>query len=116
MKYVKQFAIILAATCAGEILKSLIGLPVPGSICGLVILLLLLIFRVIRPEQVRETGEFLIEIMSVMFIPVAVGLIASWDQVRGMLLPLCVIVPVSTVLVFGVTGKVTDLMLGRGSK
>lgn len=114
MKYIKQFGIILAVTCVGELLKHFIALPVPGSIYGLVLLLVLLILKVIKLEQVKEAGEFLIEIMPLMFIPAGVGLITAWEQIRGMLLPLCVIVPLSTCIVMGVTGKVTDFIIEKG--
>lgn len=113
MKYIKQFGIILAVTCVGEILKYLIPLPVPGSIYGLVLLFLLLGSGVIKLEQVKETGEFLVEIMPLMFIPAAAGLLTSWERIRAMLVPLCVIIPLSTCLVMLVTGKVTDMMIER---
>ncbi|MBQ8090749.1 MAG: CidA/LrgA family protein, partial [Pyramidobacter sp.] len=68
MKFLRQCSIILAATAAGELMRFLIPLPVPASIYGLVILLLLLIFGVVRVEQVKDAGNFLIEVMPVMFI------------------------------------------------
>lgn len=114
MKYIKQFGIILTVTCVGETLKYLIPLPIPGSIYGLVLLLALLIFNVIRLEQVKAAGEFLAEIMPLMFIPAAAGLLTSWEQIRGMLLPLCVIVPISTCLVMFAAGKATDIMIEKG--
>ena len=42
MKYIKQLAIILMVTAIGEILKYLLPLPVPASIYGLVLMLVLL--------------------------------------------------------------------------
>ena len=66
MKYIKQFGIILGITCIGEGLKYLIPLPIPGSIYGLVLLLLLLIFKVVKLDQVKEAGEFLVGIMPLM--------------------------------------------------
>lgn len=116
MKYMKQFGIILAVTCAGEILKYLIPLPVPGSIYGLGLLLALLIFKVIKLEQVKEAGEFMVEIMPLMFIPAGAGLITSWGQMKGMLIPLCVIVPFTTCIVIFTTGKVTDIMIDKKGK
>ena len=38
MKYLRQFGIILAVTCAGEIMKYFIPLPIPGSIYGLILI------------------------------------------------------------------------------
>lgn len=110
MRYIKQFAIILAVTCVGEILKYFIPLPIPASIYGLVLMLVLLMTRRVRLESVKETAEFLIEIMPMMFIPAAVGLLVSWEQLRPILIPVVVITVVSTFVVMIVTGKVTDFL------
>lgn len=113
MKYLKQFGIILSVTCAGEIIKSWIPLPIPGSIYGLVLMLVLLMTRAVKLEQVKDAGRFLIEIMPLMFIPAAVGIMASWEQLQPILIPVCVITVISTVLVMVVTGKVTDLFVEK---
>ncbi len=113
MKYIKQLAIIFAVTAVGEFLKYLLPLPVPASIYGLVLMLVLLITKTIKLEQVKETGEFLIEIMPLMFIPPSVGLMASWGQFKEMLIPLAVISFVSTLVVLGATGKMSDYLLSR---
>lgn len=110
MKYMKQLGIIFAVTCVGEILKYLIPFPVPASIYGLVIMLVLLLTRKVKLEQVQDVADFLIEIMPMMFIPAAVGLLVSWEQLKSMLVPVVVITIVSTVVVMGVTGKVSDVL------
>ena len=110
MRYIKQLAIILAVTCVGEILKYFIPLPIPASIYGLVLMLVLLMTRRVRLESVKETAEFLIEIMPMMFIPAAVGLLVSWEQLRPILIPVVAITVVSTFVVMIVTGKVTDFL------
>ncbi len=48
MKYLRQFGIILAVTCAGEIMKYFIPLPIPGSIYGLILMFVLLLAKVIK--------------------------------------------------------------------
>ena len=113
MRYMRQFGIILGVTCVGEVLKYFLPLPVPGSIYGLVLMLVLLSARVIRVEHVKEVGEFLIEIMPLMFIPAGVGLMTSWGQLKSFLVPLAVITVVSTFVVMIVTGRVTDFLLDR---
>ena len=113
MKYLRQFLIIIAVSCVGELLNYLIPLPIPASIYGLVIMLGLLLSKKLRLEAVQETADFLINIMPVMFIPAAVGLIISWKQLESMLIPALVITVLSTVLVILVTGKTTDLLISR---
>ena len=111
MKYLRQFGIILAVTCVGEIMKYFIPLPIPGSIYGLILMFVLLLAKVIKVEHVKETGEFLIEIMPLMFIPAGVGLITSWSQLQPFLV--LVITVVSTFVVMIVTGKVTDFLISK---
>ena len=116
VKYLRQFGIILGVTCAGEVLKYFIPLSVPGSIYGLILMFVLLFTGILKVEHVKETGEFLIEIMPLMFIPAGVGLIDSWGELRPILLPVIVLLLVSTVLVMGVSGQVTQQMMHHGKK
>lgn len=111
MKYLRQFLIIISVSCIGELLNYLIPLPIPASIYGLVIMLGLLISKRLQLAAVKETADFLINIMPVIFIPASVGLIAYWEQLQPFLLPVIVISVVSTVLVMVATGKTTDVIL-----
>lgn len=113
MKYMKQFAVILCVTCAGEALKYFIPLPIPGSIYGLVLMLAGLMSGVIKLENVRELGDFLVEIMPFMFIPAGVELMASWTQMASMLVPVLAISVISTYVVIFITGKTTDFLLDK---
>jgi holin-like protein len=113
MKYMRQFGIILGVTCAGELMKYFLPLPIPGSIYGLLLMFVLLLAKVVKVDHVKETGEFLIEIMPLMFIPAGVGLMASWGELQGFLIPLLAITISSTFIVILVTGKVTDFMMDR---
>ena len=116
MKYMKQFGIILAATCVGEFLHYFLPLPIPSSIYGLVLMLVLLCTHALKIEDVRDTAEFLIEIMPMMFIPAAVGLLVAWSSLKPVLFPVLVITIVSTILVMGVTGVVTQTVMKARKK
>lgn len=116
MKYVKQFGIILLVSLVGELLNFLLPLPVPASIYGLVLMFLCLITGLIKLDDVHDTACFLIEIMPIMFIPPAVGLMASWDVIQANLLAYIVIAVVTTIVVMGVSGLVTQGVLRKGKK
>ena len=113
MKFLRQFGIILLLSALGEGLHALLPLPVPASVYGLVLMLAALMTGIIKVGQVEETADFLIEIMPVMFVPAAVGLLDSWDQLAPVFIPVIVIVVCSTILVMGVTGKVTEVIIHR---
>ena len=108
MKFLKQFCIILLVSFAGEVINILIPLPVPASVYGLMLMLIALMTGIIKLPQVKETADFLVETMPVMFIPAAVGLIDSWGILRPVILPFAIIIFVTTVFVMVVTGRVTQ--------
>lgn len=112
----KQFGIILLVTCIGEALRCYIPLPIPASIYGLCLMLVLLMTKMIKIEQVKEAGDFLIEIMPLMFIPAAVGLITSWALLKSIWIPVLMITIMSTLMVMAAAGKVTQYVLQKRRK
>ena len=116
MKYVKEFGIILIVSLVGELLNYFLPLPVPASIYGLVLMFLCLMLGVIKLSDVHDTACFLIEIMPLMFIPAATGLMTSWGIIRAKLFAYLVIAVITTVLVMVVSGRVTQFFLRRGKE
>ena len=113
MKYLKQIAVIMGISFAGEILHHLIPFPVPASIYGILILFTGLMSGLIKLEQVKDTGEFLILIMPMLFIPSITGLINVWDRIRVKWLQYLLMIVVSTVIVMVVSGRVTQALLKK---
>lgn len=116
MRFLKQFTVILLVSFLGEILREVIPLPIPASVYGLVLMLVALRTGILKVEQVRDAAEFLIEIMPVMFIPAAVGLMTAWGALKPIWAPVLVITGVTTVIVMAVTGRVTQAMIRRKKK
>lgn len=111
MKFIKQFGIILAISFIGEIMNYLIPLPVPASIYGLVLMLLCLHFGIVHIDSVKDSGKFLIEIMPLMFIPAAVGLIESWKTISSKIGTYLIITVLSTIFVMIVAGHTTQAFI-----
>lgn len=111
MKFIKQFGIILAISFIGEIMNYLIPLPVPASIYGLVLMLLCLHFGIVHIDSVKDSGKFLIEIMPLMFIPAAVGLIESWKTIGSKIGTYLIITVLSTIFVMTVAGHTTQAFI-----
>ena len=111
MKFTKQFGVILAITFIGELLKFLIPLPIPASIYGLVIMLIVLKAKIVKLEQVKDAAAFLIEIMPLMFIPAAVGILVSWDALKDIFIPIIFITIITTIIAMVVTGRITQFTI-----
>ncbi|MCQ2554740.1 MAG: CidA/LrgA family protein [Clostridia bacterium] len=116
MKYLKQFLLILLISLIGEILHYYINLPVPASIYGMVLLFAALCLKIIKLEQVKDTGKFLVNIMPVMFIPAGVGLMDSFSVLKPIIVPATVILAVTVITVMFATGKVSDAIIKAEKK
>lgn len=111
MKFIRQFGIILLVTFLSEALKYYIPIQIPASIYGLILMLAALKTRIIPLKAVHEAGQFLIEIMPLMFIPAAVGLMDSWDELKDICFPVIVITIISTIGVMVVSGRMTQFVI-----
>lgn len=116
MKYFFQFLIIIAFSFIGELLHYVLPLPIPASIYGILILFTALQCKWVKVKDIKETSNFLIAVMPVMFIPAAVGLIDSWESVRPYLLQYIVITFISTFIVMAVSGRVTQHIIRKQKK
>lgn len=115
MKFMRQLAIIMSISLIAEVMEYLIPLPVAASIYGLILMLIGLITKIIPLHKVEGAADFLVEIMPILFVPPTVGIMASVEALKQMLVPLCVISVVSTVLVMVVTGRVSQRMIRKGN-
>ena len=116
MKYLNQFLIILGFTLLGEVLQRVVPLPIPASVYGIVLLFSALCLKLIRPEQVKEAGGFLTSILPVLFVAPAVNILENWALIRGSLIPMVLLVLASTVLTFGISGRIAQAIMGKEEK
>ena len=111
MKLLYEFGVIMAVTFLGEICHAVLPFPIPASIYGLLLMLFALCTKIIKLEQVKVAGDFLLDIMPPMFIPAGVGLLTAWPDLKPVLVPVLVITVVVTVFVMVVTGRVSQRVI-----
>ena len=114
MKYVKEIVIIFGITMVGELLNMFIPLPVPAGVYGLFILLGGLCTKVISLSDVEVTGN--LDLMPVMFIPAAVGIIDKIEELKAIMIPMLIITFVTTFIVMTITGKTAEWIIKRQKK
>lgn len=116
MKFLIQFLIIIAFSFLGELLHYCLPLPIPASIYGIVLLFIALELKWVKVKDIRETSSFLIAVMPVMFIPAAVGLIDSWSSVSQAWFQYIIVTVISTFIVMGVSGMLTQYVIRKGKE
>ncbi|MBO7184367.1 MAG: CidA/LrgA family protein [Oscillospiraceae bacterium] len=116
MKYLSQFLIIMGFTVAGEALQRIVPLPIPASVYGLALLFAALCLKLVKVEQVKEVGGFLASILPVLFVSPTVGIVEHWAVIRPQLLPIALLLLASTLLTFGISGGITQLLSRKGGE
>lgn len=116
MKFVRQFMIILAISFVGELLHALLPLPVPGQHLRPRSYADGLQTGILPLSAVNEAGGFLIEIMPMLFIPAGVGLMVSWGALKPVIIPISIIIVVTTILVMAVSGRIAQFILKKEDK
>ena len=118
MKYFNQIGILLGIWAAGEVVSQLIKnfINIPGSIIGIVILFLLLEFKIISEEKIKDLADFLLDNMALFFIPAGVSLIQSLGLIKenAILLLSCVII-INIAVMIG-SGRSVDFMINLKQK
>jgi holin-like protein len=116
MKYVKQFLIILIMAVLGGILNWLIPLPIPATVWGMLLMFIALMCGLVKLDQVEDTADFFMGIMPMLFVPLAVGLMDTWQILADYAMPIIIIVVASFFICYAVTGKTADIIISRSSR
>ena len=104
---------LLVFQSAGELLGRGLGLPLPGPEIGMVLLLLALRWQFVR-EPVAVCAEFLLSHLSLLFVPVGVGVMTHLSLVSQYGMRMLAVVVLSTLAGLGVTVLALHLFRGGG--
>lgn len=107
--------VLLLAQMVGLAISALLGLPVPGVVLGIVLLVLLGILRptraVVRAAEPAATP--LLAHLQLLFVPPGVGILLELDTLAENALPLALAVGGSFVLALLVSGVMLQALLRR---
>ena len=95
MQMLQGLAILLTLQSLGEALSRLLHLPYPGPVIGMVLLLIALHWPAVQ-VRVRSVADFLLAHLSLLFVPVGVGVITQLDVLAHYGLRLAVVLVLST--------------------
>ena len=119
LQWGKEFAVLASLYMLGDFLSHWLGLLLPGSIVGMLLLLILLFSGILKLEQIEKLSDALLRHLNLLFLPAAVGIMVYAKNFSGNIIEILLIVLFSTVVVLAVTGKTVDWvidLLGRSVK
>ena len=102
MQQLTGLAWLLAFQSAGELLARGLSLPFPGPVVGMLLLLLALRWPVVR-QPVGQCADFLLSHLSLLFVPVGVGVVTHLSLVSQYGFRMLAVVVLSTLAGLAVT-------------
>lgn len=110
VRIIVQIGILNIYYYLGVGIVSYLHIPLPGSIVGLLLLVLSLIFKLIKVEYIQDGAGFLIGVLTLFFIPATVGVIDYPELMSGTGLLIILAVIASTLISIYVTGLLTQII------
>lgn len=112
MASLRGLVVLLLCQSLGEVLSRAFAMPLPGPVLGMLLCLALLAWPALR-EPVGAAAEPLLQHLSLLFVPVGVGVIVHLDRIASQAAALVVALLASTLCGLAVTAVVLQALLGR---
>lgn len=116
MKYIKivlQILLLCAVSLAGNMVADYLKIGIPGSIFGILILLVMFDRKWISLDKIELGANVLIAELLLFFIPSAIGVIQFQDVLQKDWTQLLLVIEVSIVFVILFVGFATEWVVGR---
>ncbi|KHF39681.1 CidA/LrgA family protein [Halalkalibacter okhensis] len=101
-----HIAILTVFYFIGSWIQQKLGLAIPGSIIGMLLLFLALLTKMLPVRYIEEGSSFILRHMPLLFLPVTVGILQFLDVFSGRGFLLILITLISTMMVMAVSGLI----------
>ena len=99
----EALTLILVCQLIGEVCVLFAGLPVPGPVLGMLLLLAWFFLRGGLSESIGRTADTLLSHLSLLFVPAGVGVLVHWERVRGQWAAIAAALLLGTLITLAVT-------------
>lgn len=104
------FFLLCLLQLVGEALVYLSGMPIPGPVVGMALLLVGLIIKKGLPEELDHTASGLLKYLALLFVPAGVGVVQHFDLITQEWLPIAASLLLATLLTIIFCGLLMDKM------
>ena len=119
MEIIKQLLLILGACFAGEVISALLPITFPSSVIAMILLFVLLLSGALKEANINKAGDFLLQNMSIFFLPSAIGILEHWGVISGVLVQFLLICLITTLITFAATAYTVmfvQKLMNRGGR
>ncbi|HEY9571351.1 hypothetical protein CH76_12590 [Lysinibacillus sp. BF-4] len=116
VRIVVQIAILYVFYLVGTFIVTQTGLPLPGSIIGLILLSLCLQMKWINVKAIQDGSSFLIGVLTIFFVPATVGIVEYPQLLSSAGAKLIIAVMISTLFTIYATGRFSQYVERKTKK
>ncbi len=113
MNIMGELALICGICLVGEGVAALLPVAFPASVISMVLLMVLLLTGVVKDRHIQTASHFLVANMAFFFLPSFVGLLEHIELLKSQLVPLLLIIVLTTPVVYLITGWTVRLLMLR---
>lgn len=113
MHIMGELALIFGICLVGEGVAALLPVAFPASVISMVLLMVLLLTGVVKDRHIQTASHFLVANMAFFFLPSFVGLLEHIELLKSQLVPLLLIIVLTTPVVYLITGWTVRLLMLR---
>ena len=117
MNIMGELALIFGICLVGEGVAALLPVAFPASVISMVLLMVLLLTGVVKDRHIQTASHFLshflVANMAFFFLPSFVGLLEHIELLKSQLVPLLLIIVLTTPVVYLITGWTVRLLMLR---
>ncbi len=110
---IEAIATLLIYQLIGETLTFSFGLPIPGPVIGMALLLLTLALRPVLLARIKATGTTLLSHLSLLFVPAGVGVMVHFARLSEEGVAIVAAVVGSTLLAIVATAVTAAFLINR---
>lgn len=111
MNILSQFLVLFAVCLFGEGIAAVLPFPFPASVISMIVLFLLFMSGILRPQHIKESSGFLLDNMALFFIPAGVGILRYSSVLKESLTAILLICFITTPIIYAVTGWTVQLSM-----
>ena len=113
MSVMGELAVVFGICLVGEGVAAVVRVALPASVISMVLLMVLLLTGVVKDRHIQTASHFLVANMAFFFLPSFVGLLEHIELLKSQLVPLLLIIVLTTPVVYLVTGWTVRLLMLR---
>lgn len=111
MTILLQLALIFGICLMGEAISALLPIVFPGSICAMLILLVLLCAKIVKIDQLAPTGTWLQKNMAFFFLPANISIMEEFGLISQFWLRLLFVGIATTIITFAAAAGAATLAI-----